>query len=220
MPFEENGMGLIARSFDILYRGGPVMIPLMLCSIVSVAVMLERFLALRRAGGDTETLMDGVKGRLMVGDVDGAIGLCESTGGPIASVLASGLRHRDLSEREMERRMEETALAEIPSLQRRLSWLDTIITVAPLLGLLGTVTGMISAFQVIGRSGASQPTAITGGVAEALIATATGLTIAIVTLVGYNYLSDRVKAVTAEMELRATQLLNLLSALRETSPRG
>ncbi|MGQ9698890.1 MAG: MotA/TolQ/ExbB proton channel family protein [Armatimonadota bacterium] len=213
-------MGLIARSLDILYRGGPVMVPLVLCSVVSVAVMLERFVVLRRAGGNTERLMDEMKERLSEKDFRGAISLCERTGGPIAAVLATGLRHRDLPERELERRMEETALSEIPELQRRLSWLDTIITVAPLLGLLGTVTGMISAFQVIGRSGASQPTAITGGVAEALIATATGLTIAIVTLVGYNYLGDRVKAITAEMELRATQLLNLLSALREVSPRG
>lgn len=208
-------MEAVARSIDIIYRGGPVMIPLLFSSVVAVAVMIERFLVLRRASANHENLMEAVKHRLSSGDAEGAVALCESTPGPVAAVLASGLRARHLSSKEIERQMEETALSEIPRLQCRLVWLDTIITVAPLLGLLGTVTGMISAFQVIGRSGASQPTAITGGVAEALIATATGLTIAIVTLVGYNYLSDRVKQVAAEIELRATQLLNILDSIKE-----
>ena len=117
--------------------------------------------------------------------------------------------------------MEELALREAPELNRRLSVLDTIITMAPLLGLLGTITGMIGAFQNVfaaGNSGAA-PTAITGGIAEALICTATGLVIAIFTLPFFNYLSERVRVIIADMETRATQLLNILASVHDAESR-
>jgi biopolymer transport protein ExbB len=107
--------------------------------------------------------------------------------------------------------MEEQGTRETAALTQRLSMLDTIITIAPLLGLLGTVTGMISAFHVIAaKEGISTPTAITGGVAEALIATATGLAIAIVTLVGHNQIQERIKGIVADMEARGTAMVNNL----------
>ena len=112
--------------------------------------------------------------------------------------------------------MEELALRQTPLLHKRLGVLDTVITMAPLLGLLGTITGMIQSFNVVSTAGSSAPTAITGGVAEALIATAAGLTIAIMTLPVYNYLTERVKEIVADMEVRATQLLNILASLRGT----
>jgi biopolymer transport protein ExbB len=102
------------------------------------------------------------------------------------------------------------AQKEIPFLKRRLTILDTIITLAPLLGLLGTVTGMIGSFDVMSQSGIGQPHAVTGGVAEALIATATGLLIAIVTLVPYNYFSSRVEKEMEEIEYYASRLELLL----------
>ena len=115
--------------------------------------------------------------------------------------------------------MEEQALAGQRKLNRRLIVLDTVVTLAPLLGLLGTVLGMISAFRIISVSGTSHPAGITGGVAEALIATATGLTIAIFALVGYNWCRDKVRKVMEEIELRATQLENLLAGVSGAVPR-
>jgi biopolymer transport protein ExbB len=116
--------------------------------------------------------------------------------------------------------MEELALRETPHLHKRLGVLDTIITMAPLLGLLGTITGMITAFNVVaGPDAANKTEAITGGVAEALIATAAGLTVAIATLPVYNYLTEKVKEIIAEMETRATQLLNILANQREEETR-
>jgi biopolymer transport protein ExbB len=112
--------------------------------------------------------------------------------------------------------MEEQTLADQRVLNRRLVVLDTIVTLAPLLGLLGTVLGMISAFRIISVHGTSHPAGITGGVAEALIATATGLAIAIFSLVGYNWCRDKVRQITEEIELRATQLENLLAGARES----
>ena len=198
-----------------LLKGGPVMYPLFLCAILSVAVMIERFISITRASADNEALSEQVREHLNAGRVNDALQVCDDHAGPVAALLANGIRNRNLDSDSIERAMEELALRETPLLYRRLGVLDTIITVAPLLGLLGTVTGMIRSFHVVGSStGLNNPNAITGGVAEALIATATGLAVAIVTLVGYNYLTEKVKEIIADMEVRATQLMNILASLR------
>jgi len=189
--------------------------PLLLCAILSVAVMIERFISISRASADNEALSEEMRGHLVAGRIADALKVCDEHSGPVAALLANGIRNRNLDADSIERAMEELALRETPMLYRRLGVLDTVITVAPLLGLLGTVTGMIKAFHVVGSTtGLNNPAGITGGVAEALLATATGLAIAIVTLVGYNYLSEKVKEIIAEMEIRATQLMNILASLR------
>ena len=202
------------QGIQFLLKGGPVMWPLFLCAILAVAVMIERFIALARAAADNEGLSEQVRDLLNKGQVKEALQLCENSPGPVAGILANGIRNRHMDSDSIERAMEELALRETPLLYRRLGVLDTIITIAPLLGLLGTVTGMIKSFHVVGTSGLNQVGAITGGVAEALIATATGLAIAIVTLIGYNYLTEKVKEIISEMETRATQLMNILISLR------
>jgi len=207
---------LDATGISLLLKGGPVMWPLFICAIASVAVMIERFITIRQASADNEVLSEQVREHLMAGRINEALQVCEEHSGPVASLLASGIRSRNLDSDAIERTMEELAMRETPLLYKRLGILDTVITVAPLLGLLGTVTGMIKSFHVVGSpAGLNNPTAITGGVAEALIATATGLAIAIVTLVGYNYLTEKVKEIIAEMEVRATQLMNILASLRD-----
>lgn len=203
-----------------LLNGGPVMYPLFACAIIAVAVMIERFIVITRAGSDNEGLSDQVRDLLQQDRIIEAIKLCEERSGPVPALLASGIRSRHLDSDAIERTMEELALRETPILYRRLSILDTIVTIAPLLGLLGTVTGMIRAFHIVGAaSGLNNTAGISGGVAEALIATATGLAIAIVTLIGYNILTEKVKEVIADMEVRATQLMNTLASLRGTEGR-
>ena len=156
-----------------------------------------------------------VRELLSQGRVTEAQKLCEDTPGPVPALLANGIRNREMDSDGIERQMEELAMRETPVLYRRLGILDTIITIAPLLGLLGTVTGMIRSFHVVGAAtGMNNVAGVSGGVAEALIATATGLAIAIVTLIGYNYLTEKVKEVIADMEVRATQLMNILAGLR------
>jgi len=219
-------MGALVDGIGFLFKGGFVMIPLMVCSVLSVAVMFERFVVLRRVALASEGLMDQLRERLMDGRVEEALRICDIADGPVARVLANGLRmflqnrHREDLSFHIERAMEERAIFETARLQRRLGILDTVITVAPLLGLLGTVTGMMGSFHVLSsQQGLSQPNAITGGVAEALIATATGLAIAIVTLVGYNTLTEKVKHMTSEIEVRATQLVNFLVKLQPVKER-
>jgi biopolymer transport protein ExbB len=195
--------------------------PMFLLATTSLAVIIERSISISKAATDTESLIVKLKGLLHGGQTDEALKLCENTTGPVAALLANGLRNRHLDNASIERAMEELALRQTPELHKRLSILDTIITMAPLLGLLGTITGMIGAFHSVfdsGNSGAAG-TAITGGIAEALIATATGLVIAIITLPFYNFLSERVKEIIADMETRATQLLNILAAVRDEQER-
>ena len=206
-------MTWVVNAFDFLCKGGPVMVPLIACSIAAVAVMIERYLRLRQASGNSDVLMERVEKSLALGKYQDAVRVCEYEQTPLGDMLATGLK---CSPTQAEKCMEENALKATPELFKRLSILDTVITIAPLLGLLGTVTGMIRSFHVIStKSGIGTPTAITGGVAEALIATATGLAIAIVTLVGYNYLTDKAKTVISEMEVNGTRLVNILSSGKE-----
>ncbi|MDO8682830.1 MAG: MotA/TolQ/ExbB proton channel family protein [Armatimonadota bacterium] len=209
-------MGWFSNTFEFLCKGGPVMVPLMACSIASIAIMIERIVTLRQASIDSDGLMRRLDDFLKQGNVKQALRQCESTAGYVGNVLAAALRARSFDPSTMERAMQEEAAKQTPELHRRLSVLDTIITIAPLLGLLGTVTGMIKSFHVIStKHGMSAPTAITGGVAEALIATATGLAIAIGTLIGYNYLNERVSQLVSDAESRANHLINLIGDVEE-----
>jgi len=194
----------------VLSQGGLVMVPLAVCSILALTVIIERYATLRGADCGGAELIARVRLALQKGGGLEALKKCERAHGAVAIVLAAGLRAYLLGS-PVRQAMEEQALAEQPGLNRRLAVLDTTVTLAPLLGLLGTVLGMISAFRIISVSGTSHPAGITGGVAEALVATATGLGIAIFSLVGYNWCRDKLRRITEEIELRATQLENLVS---------
>ena len=203
----------------MLSNGGLVMAPLAVCSLLALAVILERYFALRGAHRGGAELISRIRLAVNKGEGLQALKQCEQVATPVANVLAAGLRAY-LVGTPVTQAMEEQAMLEQPALHRRLAVLDTVTTLAPLLGLLGTVLGMISSFHILSANGTSHPTGITGGVAEALIATATGLGIAIFTLVGYNWCRDRLRQVTEEMELRATQFENLVYAVpaREEVP--
>lgn len=141
------------------------------------------------------------------GEFDRALKLGRDSHYPIARVMAAGLAHRNPAPAKA---MEAAAQAQIPLLKSRLGTLDTIITLAPLLGLLGTVVGMIGSFDIMSEAGMGQPHAVTGGVAEALIATASGLLIAILTLIPYNYFITRVEKEMDAMEHFSSSLELLL----------
>src|SRR6266571_6018070 len=189
----------------ILIRGGLVMIPLLASSVVSLAVIIERFFfwrRLRKRENDTIILQF-----VEAGNVEQAQKLATESRHPVARVLLAGLEYRQLAPSTA---MEATAQAELRRVKAYLPMLDTIITLAPLLGLLGTITGMISAFGIVSEAGLGQPHAITGGIAEALIATATGLLIAIMTLIPYNYFRSKVEQLTDVLEEQSTRLELLL----------
>ena len=191
---------------NILIKGGPVMVPLLICSTLSLAVTIERYLFWRRirSRDPIENFLTQVERN----EFSRALQAAQSYDLPISRVLAAGLSHRTPN---LSKALEVAAQREIPVLKRRLAILDTIITLAPLLGLLGTVTGMIGSFGIMSQTGIGQPHAVTGGVAEALIATATGLLIASLTLVPYNYFANRAEQETEQIEYYASRLELLLA---------
>lgn len=199
MTFFNEGVGAI------FMKGGLVMIPLLAASLISLTVILERLHFWRRLR--RHAVDDTVLALVTEGHLENAMQVASRSRHPVARVLHAGLMHKDHAAGTA---MEAAAQAELRRLRRYLPVLDTIITLAPLLGLLGTITGMISAFGIVSEAGLGQPQAITGGIAEALIATATGLFIAIMTLVPYNYFLAKAEQLTNRMEEQATRLELLL----------
>jgi biopolymer transport protein ExbB len=191
----------IGSLIQMLAKGGPMMIPLVLCSVVALAVVIERLGFWWRQGdvGPAERALELVER----GKLDEALEIARRSGTATARVIAAGLAERQAPPAAA---MEAAAQTEMGRLRSYLPVLDTIITLSPLLGLLGTVTGMIAAFGILSTSGMNQPNAITGGVAEALIATAAGLAIAIATLVPYNYFLSRAEQALDAMERLASRL--------------
>jgi len=198
--------------FEPIVKGGIVMIPLLLCSIIALVVSIERWLYLKSARVDSEKLMAKIRAALERSSPQEAKGICEATPGPVARVLASTLAHFDMAKEDLREVARELALAQQPALDGHLPVLATMVTVSPLLGLLGTISGLIKIFNVIHGGRIGDSAALSGGIAEALITTFTGLCIAIPFLVIYNSLSGRVEALTHEIELRVTELLNLQTA--------
>ncbi|HEY1372775.1 MAG TPA: MotA/TolQ/ExbB proton channel family protein [Candidatus Binatia bacterium] len=201
----------MSELFSFIVKGGIIMIPLLLASVISLAVTIERLMFWRKIGSKAaaeEMLRDVAEGNLSE-----ALRQARESIIPTVRVLAAGLLQPNPS---YSKAMEVAAQAEVPTLKRRLVVLDTVITLAPLLGLLGTITGMIGSFGIMSEAGLGQPHAVTGGVAEALIATATGLLIAIVTLIPYNYFSARADREMEDIEYFASRMELLLAGHRES----
>jgi biopolymer transport protein ExbB len=193
---------------ELFQKGGVMMWPLLLASIVALAMAIERLIFMMRERVRRKPELTGrVLGAVESGDIGEAIALGRDSQDFVVRTLVYGLMHR---KRSFSNALLRAANQELKRFNRGLPVLDTIITLAPLLGLLGTVTGMIRAFGLIGGSELEAPAAITGGIAEALIATAFGLGIAIVALIPFNYLSARLEDARHEIEDASTHLELLL----------
>ncbi|CCW36281.1 biopolymer transport protein [Chthonomonas calidirosea] len=195
-----------------IHGGGFMMYPLIFASIVLVAVIIERAISLRRSITDGDELLELIK------EADRqdpshkrAIAVCEGTRTPLGRIFARGLRnaHRDVEAIEMA--MEQEAANEIPALEANLIVIKTIVNISPLLGLLGTIAGMIRSFRAASEHGLSNPTQILGGIAEALISTATGITLAVIGFIAFNYFSNLVRKINEDLEFYSAELVNYLT---------
>ena len=194
--------------------GGFVMYPLLVLSFVAAFVIVERLLAFRQLGGLATGLLNQTIGLCRDGRCTEAAENCEKRSGPLAACLAVILRHRHLQTREIERLVEETGQEYFIRLERLLPILDTTTTISPLLGLLGTILGMVGTFNAIAsQQSKSGGDAVLSGVGEALYATATGISIAVICFVTYNYFAARLRTITAETEQAATKLMNVLTEI-------
>ena len=198
--------GLVA-GFEFIMRGGFMMYPLLLAALVALTVIIERMYIFQRQYRSSPNLVTQVLELVQAGKLKQAEQACQDLDTPVASVLYSGIGHFENPVEEMELAMKNEAEQWVPRLEKRIEVIDTVITAAPLMGLLGTITGMMASFRILSEKGVNEPNAITGGVAEALIATATGLVIALICLMAYNYLSAKVKNFIYELESVASRLL-------------
>lgn len=193
---------------------------IIIASILAFGVVIERIYHLNKARIDAGKFMDGIINVLKRNKIIEAIEICNSTPGPIAHIVKAGILKHDRSKPEIREAVEEAARLEIPRMEKHLPVLATIAHIAPLLGLVGTVTGMIKSFQVIQQKAAAMvpvnPGDLAGGIWEALLATLAGLAVAIPTYVAYNYLVSQVDNLVYDMETSATDLVNLLSSKRDT----
>ena len=198
-------------------QGGPVMWPLLAFSVLGLAVVIERFFALRKARVNVNEFLAKVRKALMVNrSLRDAVKICEQYQGPVASVMKAGLLKFGLPKEDIEKTIENAALFEMGRLERGLSALATTANVAPLLGFLGTVTGMINSFKALATQGLSNPGAVAAGISEALITTAAGLIIAIPIQLAYNYYMTRINKFVRDIETAANMLIETFSEMERT----
>jgi len=195
-------------------EGGVMMYPLLLCSVILVAVVLERFYSLSKTKTDTKIFMHKVKKALVGGQTDRALSVCDESRIPLSYIFKAGITRQSLPKEEIEKAIEDEANHQIPTLQRFLKSLAIISNIAPLIGFLGTVTGLYSAFMaIVSAGGVTSSSVVAAGIAEALITTVAGLCIAIPTVVFHGYFISMVDGLILEMEKESMEL-------RETLKRG
>lgn len=205
--------------WEMIVKGGPLMWPILLCSVLAVAIVFERIYYLRKVHINAQKFSEEVTRSVKRNRMMDALDICEKTEGPVARILKEGILKHDRPHAEIREGIEDAALHEVPLLERSLPVLATIAHITPLLGLLGTVTGMVEAFQVIQEKSSVinpiSPGDLAGGIWQALLTTVAGLCVAIPAYVAYNYLTSRVNGFILDMEKSATELLDALSEKRE-----
>ena len=197
--------------FSYILKGGILMIPIGFCSILALAIILERLWNLREKKVFPPAFLQDIKILLNQKNISEALELCQKTWQPVSRILEAGILKHQRSREEIKEAIENAGKQEVPFLERYLDVLATITSISPLLGLLGTVTGMIKVFRVIAMGGLGQADQLAGGISEALIATAAGLFVAIPTLVFYNIFAEWADRLILKMEKSSLELTEILA---------
>ena len=193
---------------NILMKGGWMMIPIIACSFLAITITIERFIYFNRfnASRFAPKMLSLVEQEKLTD----ALAVAEQQPSPVLRVISAGILQRA---NYPTKAMEATAIAELTKMKRGLPAMDTVITLGPLLGLLGTIIGMVDSFGIMSQSGLGNPHAVTGGVAEALICTAAGIFVAVMTLIPYNFFIARMEQETEKIEHYATKAEAALQSL-------
>lgn len=199
---------------DLFIKGGPVMWPILFCSIIALAVFLERIWVLQAKNVIPQRLLSNVKDLVERGKISEARALCDADNSSISKILTAALGTAYATKDELKEAVEEAGKREIRLLEKRVGILGVIAGVGPLLGLLGTVTGMIRTFEVISVIGTGDSGKLAGGISEALITTEFGLFVAIPALVAHRICTSKAENLTHEMEQSAYGILSILKPKR------
>jgi len=202
-------------AFDLAMKGGPLMIPIAICSVIAVYILVERILTINRAGKSPDTFMDQIKQLVAKGDINAARVLCSQYDNPIARMIEKGLSRIGSPLKTIEASIENVAKLELFTLEKNLSVLATIAGAAPMMGFLGTVLGMVEAFIAIAQEeGTISPKLLSNGIYEAMITTVAGLVVGIIAYLAYNYLVTRVSKLVHRMEYSSIEFIDLLQEPR------
>lgn len=197
--------------FSMFLKGGVIMWPILLCSILGLAVVIDRYIVIRKARINVPAFMVRIRGFIKKKDISGAISYCMEEKSPVANVVRKGLKKYKLGHERVKESIENAGNQEIGKLEKGLPILASVAGIAPLLGFLGTVTGMISAFMTIqDLQGSVGPSDLAGGIWEALITTAFGLFVGIPALALYNYFLSAVKKLVGEIEMVANDVVDVI----------
>jgi len=193
-------MNFMGDLFNYYNQGGIVMHMISVLSLASVTTIIYKLLIFFKLKTNANELIGKVRGALLKGNVQGAVKACEGYKGPIAAIAKTGLLKHGAPKEQVERTMETAAIHEVAYLEKYLSVLATITNIAPMLGFLGTVVGMILSFETIAEHGLNDPGLVAKGISVALLTTAYGLIVAFVTQPFYNYFTSKISAHVREME--------------------
>lgn len=207
------------NAWSLIKAGGPIMAPIILCSVFALGIVIEKLFYFAFISVNVPRLKKRVFDGIRNNKIKEAMEWCDASRSPVARILKAGILKFGASREEIRESMEDISLFEIPKLEGRLSALATIAHISPLLGLLGTVTGMTASFHTIQVRAASMnpvtPGDLAGGIGEALLTTVAGLMVAIPTFVAYNYCVHRTNHFVLEMERAATELVNFICHITE-----
>jgi biopolymer transport protein ExbB len=196
---------------DLTMKGGPVMIPLAVLSIIAVYLTIERFLTLKKASKLEANFMANIKDLVLNGNIKGARALCERTNSPIARMIEKGVTRIGKPLQDIDTSIHNVGNIEINKLETGMPTLATISGAAPMLGFLGTVTGMVTAFHKMSSAGANLTVSLlAGGIYEALVTTVAGLIIGIFAYIAYNQLTSMIEKIIHRMEASAVEFIDLL----------
>jgi len=195
------------------FDGGPVMHGITVLSLVSLTAIIYKLVVFRRVSGNVNEFIAKVRSALLKGNIKGAIAVCEDSRSPVASITKSALLKHGSPREQVEKSMENAAIHEVAYLEKFLAVLATVANIAPLLGFLGTVVGMVVSFDVIAEHGLNNPGLVAKGISQALLTTAYGLIVAFVTQPFYNYFISKVSSYTREIETAANILFETLDEM-------
>jgi len=206
---------------EFIVQGGLVLWVIMALSVVACIIIIERILYLRRISVDEDKLFVRIKSSLLEGHYNEALAICDQNLSPFSTLLKIGIENRHQPENVQRDILKDAAALEAPKLESGLSALGTISSIAPLLGLLGTVTGTMKAFGVLGKFGAvSDPAALATGVSEALITTVGGIVVAVPVVIFYNYFVTKVNQILTKLENQVNALVLLINAANGAEKKG
>ncbi len=196
---------------DLAFKGGPIMVPIALCSVIAVYIIFERYFAIKKSSKSDPNFMNNIRDFISNGNIDAARSLCKNTDSPIARMVEKGVSRIGKPLGDIEKAIENVGNIEVVKMEKGLSLLATVAGAAPMLGFLGTVTGMIKAFYNMSKAGKTiDISLLSGGMYEAMVTTVAGLIVGIFALVSYNLLSAMVEQVVFKMETSSIEFMDLL----------